>query len=228
MPTPSFVCSECDSSDCFFKVIEWFGSGCYGYAFSIVSYDTLLELKKPSTVDFSSPLVLSDTSLFSFSVYLPGSSSGCPTWTAYCPSFENPCPPQYSSWSPPPLTWYLGKTKEGNYFLFWFVSRGTGVDSASYHELVTISTILQNDGSLNFKGVPVAVMDTEKPRRSQNAPGPGLVKRFGIPYVNNNGDRIYDVKGRFVKNLSGEARRMNFATMIYIVAKTNECYFEKR
>jgi hypothetical protein len=211
---------DCDSSDLFFENTGFwdnFAEGCGGTILSIQSNDTLRELKNFTAIDFNNPLPVTDTSLF---VNVRRDSSRCTTWTVQCPYFENPCPPL--PWSAPLPTWYIGKTNEGNYFLFKFYNRGIVHEAVTgeSREVVTMYYILQTDGSLNFRDAPAAVLNSERQTHpSDKYSGPALEKRFGIPSAVQRCDKIYDVRGRLITAARSQKKAMNHAPQVFIVKR---------
>jgi hypothetical protein len=184
-----------------------FECGCGGNMLQLLSGDTIRELKKTSSINFGKPLAISDTAYFS-SVR----QSSCSLWTANCPDTQNSCYPCHPLQTFP-VIWNLGRTHDGNYYLFRSVAR---------HTDATINYILQTDGSLDFKGATVAVLNpAKKYDRLQNASGPGIVKRFGTPMADQRFEKIYDVRGRLIKAASGAVKFSNRAPIVYIVKKTN-------
>jgi hypothetical protein len=192
----------------FFATGLWddFECGCGGDIIELLSIDTIRQIKA-WPIDFDKPLEISDTAHFSFA-----SQWTCSLWAAHCPDTQNfcyPCHPLRSF----PIIWQLGKTANGNYFLFRSVAR---------HSDATIEYILQTDGSLNFKGATVAVKDSEKRAgRSHKVPGPALVKRFGIPAADTYGDKIYDIRGRLINAAFDRMRRVSHAPMVFIVKRAH-------
>jgi hypothetical protein len=218
-PQGACVLPRCQSSDLFFRqtgLWDDFKAGCGGSILAIVSYDTIWELKKPQEMDFTRPLVLSDTSLFS---YAPRNhASPCSTWQVQCPYFENIC--SRPSWSMPAPVWYLAKTREGAWFIFRFSNRQSSRDSAGIldGEVVTVKAILQTDGSLNFRNAAVAALNPVQAAGVQRGrPGQVLVKRFGDPGACGVWGKAYDVRGRLIAAPSAKSRSVKYIPMVYIV-----------
>jgi hypothetical protein len=209
-PSTCDIPSHCDTIKkggqdlAFFATGFWddFECGCGGNMLELLSNDTIVKINKISSIDFNKSLIVSDTMLFSNT-----SQSVCSLWTANCPDTQNscfPCRPRRSV----SIVWNLGKTHEGNYYLFRAVAR---------HDAATINYIFQTDGSLNFKGVTVGVInDANRTGRLQTASDASLVKRFGIPPTNACMDQIYDTRGRQISSALGVSGR---ASMIFIAKK---------
>ena len=119
----------------------------------------------------------------------------------------------------PPPTWYLAESREHDYYLFKFTSRKTvRVTDKPDREQVSISYILQTNGSLNFKGATVGVLNSAtQSGRLRVATGPALTKRFGTPGADLRLDKIYDVRGRLIHAGTGAVKFTNRAPMVYIV-----------
>jgi hypothetical protein len=192
--------------------------GCGGKIYGILSKYFIRELKS-SFIDFSQPLNVLDTAFYS----IP-KQNACSLWTAKCQSIDNPCSSDHS-FRPIQTIWYLGMTHEGNYFLFRSYSRESVYDSLSKKNLpaANVTFFLQTDGSLDFKGAKVSVADLTKNNLFiQNASGPSLVKKFGIPPALKAGDNVYDIRGRLICGSAGAARQLNRASMIFIVKRDRD------
>jgi hypothetical protein len=211
----------CDSSDLYCsRGAFWddFDDGCGGQQMGLQSRETIRELKNVSAVDFSRPLSITDTALFPL-VTIVG-----------CPYFVNPYstanwPDVSYKWAPPPLIWYLSKTKEGNYYLFRFIDRQPYYGATC----ATISYILQTDGSLNFKGAGiVAVNSVNRAGPSQSAMAAPRQRRFGAPSLIRPGEKLFDVRGRMFQAPPGGPRGTDRTAMIYFIVKGNGSYFHTR
>lgn len=213
--------------DIYFMVLgHWDGDGCGGEHLALVSRDTIWKLNKTSSAVFSKTLDVSDTSIFSPAIIRR--EADCSLWQASCPYFTNPCGPSPpGTWTPSPIEMYLTKTTGNDYFLFRFVSRKTLVDSLwkiPYDE-VKIETILQTNGSLDFKGVPVAASKPVQTRQSYRAEDQECVKSFGLPAAHS-GVKIYDIRGRRVNGSLDNARNMRSGTMIYVIKNGESTFAE--
>jgi hypothetical protein len=215
------ITSHCDTLKrggqdlAFFATGFWddFVCGCGGQMLELLSSDTIAQIKKISSIDFNKVLQISDTISFSIA-----SQRVCSLWTANCPDTQNSCSPCHppKSYS---IVWNLGKTHEGNYYLFRAVAR---------HDAATINYMLQTDGSLIFNGVTVGVInDANRTGRLKTASDASLVKRFGIPSTHASLDQIYDIRGRRISAF-GASGLPSRASMIFIMKKTNRRDFKNK
>jgi hypothetical protein len=200
--------------DLFFLSIGcWDALGDGGQVLALQSKDTIYKLKNLQSLDLTTPFNITDTSHFSPAFPIMGMDSII-IGQAICPS----------SWGTSSTTWYLGKTKENNFYLFRYLSQIQVKDSTNqYSVLITrITTIVQTDGTLDFNGAITSVIHSSQASlKGKLNRQSSLTKHLWIP-SNTGKEDVYDIQGKHL-SISSDRKSFNFYPLkIYITRIKNK------